>query len=73
MATIPCAPFTYSQLTRPSRTTSPKPMVAMARKTPLSRSTGRPSGTATSAGSRADTARATGKGRSAFMVARAPA
>jgi hypothetical protein len=62
-----------SRFTKKMRTTSPKPMVAMARNTPLRRSTGTPSGTATSAGSSMAASSTSAKGRPLWKVRMAPA
>jgi hypothetical protein len=72
-AVSPSAPFVKSRFTKKRRTTSPNPMVAMARKTPFSRRTGSPSGTATSAGSRVATARFSANGARVWKVRMADA
>ena len=61
-------PVSESALRISTRTTSPKPSVAIARYTPESRSVGVPITRATSVGAAMPPARATGKGAPAFIV-----
>jgi hypothetical protein len=60
----PSAPLVHSALVMKTRTISPKAMVAMARKTPRSRSTGNPTTNAAAAPTRAPTGRPTSTGES---------